>query len=79
MENNNKTGDFFTGTGIIIVILILVIGAVYFANQRIEKSKEFQATINQGEIATSSDDVSSMEKDANAMNFDDLGSGIDNL
>ena len=84
METNKKTGEFGAMIGIIIVVVILLFGAFYFAGQRIEKSKEFQATINLGEIATTStstisDDISNIEKDINSMNFDDLGSGIDNL
>jgi hypothetical protein len=79
MEQNKQT-DFGSMIGIIIVVIILLVGAFYFVEQRIEKSREFQASINQGEIATtSSDDVTDIEKDATSMNFDDLGSGIDNL
>ena len=80
---NNKT-DFGAMMGVVIVIIILIVGAFYFAGQRIEKSKEFQANINQEVISTTStstlsDDISDIEKDASSMNFNDLGSGIDNL
>lgn len=80
---NNKT-DFGAMIGVIIVIIILIVGAFYFAGQRIEKSKEFQANINREVISTTStstlsDDISDIEKDANSMNFDDLGSGINGL
>ncbi len=83
MEQNKQT-DFGSMIGIFIVIIILLFGAFYFASQRIEKSKEFQATINQENLATTSiaapsDEVSDMEKDANSMNFDALGAGIDSL
>ena len=76
MENNKKT-DFGTITGIIIVIIVLLVGALYFAQQRLEKQKEFQASLQNG--STSSDELTDIQKDANSMNFDDLGSGIDNL
>ena len=82
MENNKQTIDFGTLSGIVIVVIILLVGAFYFAGQRIEKSKEFQANINlEKNMATSgtSDDLPSLEKDAQSMNFDNLGSGIDNL
>jgi len=84
MEKNNTTEDFGPIIGIIIVVILLVFGAFYLVRQRIEKSNEFKAIINQGEIATtsvstSSDATSDIEKDANSMNFDDLGSGIDKL
>ena len=76
MENNKQNMDFGTMSGIIIVIIVLVVGAFYFAGQRIEKSKEFQEN-----MATSgqTDDVSNIEEDAQSINFDNLGSGIDNL
>lgn len=76
MENNKQNLDLGTMSGIIIVIVVLVVGAFYFAGQRIEKSKEFQEN-----MATSgqTDDISDIESDAQSMNFDNLGSGIDSL
>jgi len=82
MEINKKMEDLGTMAGIVIVIIILIMGAFYFVGQRIEKSKEFQESINRAEIntiSTSSDEISDIEKDINSMNFDDLGSGIDQL
>ena len=83
MENNNKT-EIGPILGIVIVIIILIFGAFYFAGQRIEKSKEFQNNMKLIETASTSapstlDDISSIEKDANSMNFDNLGTGINNL
>ncbi len=77
MEQNKQT-DFGSIIGIIIVIIVLIIGAFYFAGQRIEKSKEFQASI-QRELSTTSDEISDIEKTATSMNFDSLGAEIDNL
>ncbi len=83
---NNKTSDFGTFAGIIIVIIILIVGAFYFVGQRMEKSREFQAAIQKevaaaasSSISTSSDEITDLEKEANSMNFDDLGTGIDSL
>lgn len=46
MEQNKQKTDFGSIVGIILVTIILVIGAVYFFNQRIEKQKEFQKYLN---------------------------------
>ena len=81
MEQNKKTEDFGSIVGVIIVIIVLLIGAFYFAGQRIEKSKEFKNTINQqtATTSTSSDEISSIEQDANSIDVNSLGAGIDNL
>lgn len=82
MEQNNQTNSFGTISGIIIVVIILLIGAYYFVNQRIEKSNEFKASLQQAENvtnSTSSDEISDIEKDVNSINTDTLGSGINNL
>jgi preprotein translocase subunit YajC len=47
MENNKQKSEVGTITGIILVVIILTIGALYFFNQRIEKQKEFQNYLNQ--------------------------------
>jgi len=81
MEENKKTTEFGPIIGIIIVMIILLVGAFYLAGQRIEKSKEFKAAI-QKELAASStpsDEVSDIEKDANAVNVNGLGAGIESL
>ncbi len=81
MEENKKTTDFGPIIGIIIVIIILIVGAFYFAGKRIQQSKEFKAAI-QKELAASStpsDEVSDIEKDANAIDTNNLGAGIENL
>jgi len=82
MEQNKQTTDFGSIIGIVIVIIVLLLGAFYFTKQRIEKQKEFQATINQGQIAntsTSSDKGYNLETSATSMNFDDLGNETDSL
>ena len=82
MEQEKQMNSFGTISGIIIVVILLLVGAFYFANQRIQKSNEFKASMQQAETATtstSSDEISDIQKDANSRNTDSLGSGINNL
>ena len=82
MEQNKQKEGVGSVIGIIIIIIVLLIGALYFVDQRIQKSKEFQATINEGNLSSStmmSDEITDIEKDSTSMNFDNLGTGIDNL
>lgn len=83
MELNKQNVDFGAIMGIIVVVIVLIVGAFYFIGQRIEKQKEFQNAMNQNQIATTavttSDEVSDIEKDANSINLDNLGEGINNL
>lgn len=72
-EKSNGIGGI---AGIIIVIAILVIGGFYFVGQRIEKQKQFEATVNS---ASTSDEIVDLQKDASSTNFDNLGTGIDQL
>jgi len=81
MEENKKITDIGPIVGIIIVIIILLVGAFYFAGKRIDQSKEFQAAIEK-ELATtttSSDIISDIEKDAKSVDMTNLGAGIDSL
>jgi len=73
MKEQSSTGS---SVGIVIVILILIVGGVYFFNQRIEKQKQMEQ-INAS--ATNTDDVNSLQSDASSMNFDNLGNGVDQL
>jgi hypothetical protein len=79
MGNNEKqTEDFGALIGVIIVIILLLVGAFYFVNERIEKSREFKAALDQGNPNTS-DEIIDIESTATSMNFDDLGADINNL
>ncbi len=49
---NNQKNEIGTLSGILIVILMLVFGGIYFFGQRIEKQKEFQALQNQQNSTT---------------------------
>jgi uncharacterized protein YpmB len=77
MEGQNNKSDIGPIIGIIIVILMLVIGAFYFYNQRIEKQKEI-AKANQQQVINE-ESLPTLENTANSMNFDKLGEGIDQL
>ena len=79
METNKQNGELGAMIGIIIVVIILIVGGLFFAKQRIEKNKEFQNTLNEGQVLSNSDELSGLENDAGMMNFDDLGSDINNL
>jgi len=78
MEQNKKIEDLGAIIGIIIVVIVLLFGAFYFAGQRIEKQKAFKNAIEQ-EVSTTSDEISDIEQAVKSMNFDDLGVGIDKL
>ena len=69
MDTQNQKEGVGAVIGIIIVVIIIVIGGIYFFNQRVQK---------QNQMATS-DSVSSLQSDASSMNFDNLGSGVDQL
>jgi uncharacterized protein HemX len=81
MENNQQSTSFGSILGIIIVITVLLIGGYYFVQQRIQKSAEFQSTLQEQMTTTTpaSDEISDIEKDANAIDTSSLGAGIDSL
>ena len=79
MENKKQNGELGPMIGIAIVVIVLIIGGFFFAKQRIEKSREFQNTLNEGQVLSNSDELSDLESEAGMMKFDDLGSDIDNL
>lgn len=78
-EQEKQFSDFGAMTGVIIVIIVLLVGAFYFVGQRIEQSKKFQASINQEMVSTTSDEIADIESDANAIDLNSLGEGIDQL
>lgn len=71
MREENNIGS---SIGIIIVILILIIGGIYFFGQRIEKQR---AETNSA--TDTAEEVTGLEGDASSMNFDGLGGGVDQL
>ena len=76
-----KMEDMGAMIGIFVIIVVLIIGAFYFAGQRMEKSKEFKKDIGKALATTTSanDDITALQKDAASMNFDNLGTGVDQL
>lgn len=78
MEPKGEKNEVGAIAGIIIVIIVLLIGAVYFVNQRIEKQKEIQA-MNAAQTQMASDNPDDIKTDASALDFTDLGAGVDTL
>ena len=82
MEGQNEKNNIGPLVGIIIVILMLVIGAFYFYNQSIQKQKEIQKITQQSQAEqtqVTNEDITSLDNDAKALNFDNLGEGIDKI
>jgi len=77
MEEQNEKNNIGPLVGIIIVILMLVIGALYFYNQSVKKQKELTNIIQQEQVIE--EDITSIENTANTLNFDELGEGIDQI
>lgn len=74
--------------GIIIIIIIIVLGGLYFWGQRVNNQPALQsqnenvtpgADINELQNQSSSDDVSSIEADLKATNFDSLGTEVNSI
>lgn len=78
MEQNKQLNDFGAKIGIIIVIILLLIGAFYFVDQRIKQSNEYKTSLQEA-LSTSTDQISDIENDANSLNVDNLGTDINNL
>lgn len=82
MQKDGGNSEIGTVAGIIIVILVLVIGAVYFFKQRIEKQQQIEKTIQQvqtAEASSSDDTIESIKADAATIDTKDLGTGVDQL
>jgi uncharacterized protein HemX len=75
MNEQNDSGNGSV-VGIVIVILILVIGGIYFFNQRIQKQNQMNATSSD---TVSAQEYANLQSDASSMNFDNLGTGTDQL
>ncbi len=75
MQEQSKNG-VGSMVGVVIVILVLIIGGIYFFNQRIEKQKQMGAASDDAALAQ---DYNSLQSDASSMNFDNLGTGVDQL
>ena len=52
MNEDTQKGELGVISGIIIVVLVLIAGAFYFYNQRLERQKQIQSLYGQTEEAT---------------------------
>ena len=80
-EQDKKLQDFGTIAGIVIVVIVLLVGAVYFFEQRIQKQQEINnlQTVQNNEVAGATDTVENIANDAAAVDTNSLGDGIDQL
>jgi uncharacterized protein HemX len=70
--------------GILVIIIIMVLGGLYFWGQRLDQQiQQTQEEVPQQsqtqDTQPTSDEVSSIEADLSATNFDTLGSEIDSI
>ena len=77
MEQREAKSEVGVIAGIVIVIVVLLVGAVYFFNQRLEKQRQIEAAMSQSSIG--SDDVDAIAADAAAVDTNGLGDGVDKL
>jgi len=71
------TNDIGAVAGTIIVVLVLLVGGVYFFGERIAKQNAYQTMKNQNTQAT--DSLDSVATDAAALDFSTTGSDVTNL
>lgn len=77
MEPQGKS-EVGTISGIIVVIVILLVGAVYFFNQGLDRQKQMES-LNKQESIIASDDADSIASDTTAIDLSGLGEGVDQL
>ncbi len=90
---NNTSGKGTLGpiVGTIIIVILLIIGGIYFLNTAFNKNKEADklptiqsggetdAVVNQLETQGTSDKVTDIEADLNTTDLKSLDSGLNNL
>ena len=89
MERESSYGPII---GLVIIILIIALGSVYFLNQRENEDlidtnsateqtleQEHQEVLTDIEEQSSTDDLESIEADLNATNLDSLDTNLDEL
>ena len=82
LEPEKKTTDIGSMIGIIVVLVVLLVGAFYFAEQRIQKQKEFQAVLNQVEISSTStfpNEMPGIENNINSTDINSTATGTNNI
>lgn len=68
--------------GIIIILVIIIVGSLYFWGQRIDKTmNEYQETTTPTptETVNTSDEIGDIEADLNATTFTDVDAGVEEL
>jgi len=78
MEHNDELEGFGEIFGIITVIIVLIVGGIYFFEQRMQKQEQIQKN-NTEIMSTSTDDITSLKANVNALDFGDLGTSTDGL
>lgn len=79
MEKKEETNEIGTISGILIIVLMILLGGLYFFGQSIQKQKQYEALKQQMASSSQSDDLNSIQKDAASLDFKNLGNGVDNL
>ena len=76
-----QESEIGTITGTVIIILVLLVGAFYFFEQRMQKQNQIREEINKNmaAVGTTSDEITDLEKDVNSINTDTADTGINNL
>ena len=78
MKNKEETNEIGTVSGILIIVLMLVLGGMYFFQQDMQRQKQIEA-LRQQIASSSQDDLTSIQNDAASLDFKNLGNGVDNL
>ncbi|HEY4490180.1 MAG TPA: hypothetical protein VJC12_02900 [Candidatus Paceibacterota bacterium] len=86
-QNTNQTQEnpksIGPAIGIIIIIAIIVLGGLYFWNQRQKQNINPQTPASEDEVTnqlqaqSSSDELDSIDADAKATNFNSIGGEVD--
>ena len=77
MRNINYQKGAGATIGIILIIIVILLGAIYFLGQK--TSLIVQNEQNSEMTADRSDEISVLENDAASLDFDNLDVGIDEL
>ncbi len=75
IQNNQKGAGAVVG--IVIIIIIIIIGAIYFFGKQTSQTNSTEGTTTS--VNGQSDDVASLQADASAMNYDNLGADADSI
>ena len=90
-NNASKKNPSGPIVGTIIIVILLIVGGIYFWNTAVNKSKEVEklptiqsggetgAVVNQLESQGTSDKITDIETDLKSTNLKNLDSGLNNL